>query len=146
MLDQITTYADELMTKILNSVTDDEIINYLIMLGKANIFIPVVILFIRNAKNKKNLYIIGMLTNYINAAYNPGLRAQIIDDFTRERLAIENKINELKAKLGIYSMEQQLKLYENAEKMLHGDFTTATTHHLMKVFDFRVDDAYDNDL
>lgn len=139
-------YANILHSKIMQPDTDDNIVDYLIMLGKENIFIPVLVLFIHDTKAKNNLYAIGMLQKYINSAYNPGLRAQILDDFIRARLEIESKLNELKAKLGIYSMEQQLNLYKHAEHALATNATTSATHHILQVCNFRADDVVDVNL
>ena len=134
----IDKYVTQLSDFIINKRTDDEITDLLIDLGKKNIFIPTIIMFMK--KHKRHYELIRILIDYINAAYTPGLRAQILDDFIRERLKIENKINEIKSSNGIYSMEQKLGLYKQAESMLYNDFTTATTHSLMKIFNFRTEE------
>lgn len=118
----------------------DKIINYLIYLGDNDIFIPVLVEFVKNAKAKKNLQQISNLKEYIDLAYTPGLRAHILDDFIREKIRIQHDINEIKAKSRLYVLEQKLFMYKQAEEMIRAPSnTTGATHSIMKIVEFRGD-------
>lgn len=128
--------------KLLNNIetkTKDEIIDSLIQLGERNIFIPVMIEFVKLAKAEGKYPQIRIMEDYINEAYSPGLRAHILDDFVRERLKIQSEINELKTKHNIYVLEQKLFMYKQAEQMLRSNATSGSTYEIMKILEFRGD-------
>jgi hypothetical protein len=131
----------EIAMHLLNEIKTrdkDKIIATLIKLGRENIFIPVLIDLIKLANtNQEN--IMHDLSGYLDAAYSPGLRAHILDDFIRESIRLQGELNELKTKHLIYVMEQKLFMYRQAEKMLRSSSTTGTTQVLLKVLQFRGD-------
>ena len=118
----------------------DRIVDYLIYLGDGGIFIPVLVQFVKTAKDKKNSNEIEKLKEYINLAYTPSLRAHVLDDFIRNKTQIQYDINEIKAKNGLYVLEQKLFMYKQAEEMLRvPSNTTGATHAIMKIIEFRGD-------
>ena len=122
----------------LKTKNKDIIVGTLIKLGRDNIFIPVLIELIKLAKTSQE-NIMTELAEYLDASYNPGLRAHILDDFIRESVKIQSEINELKTKHLIYVMEQKLFMYRQAEQMLRSSSTTGTTQVILKVLQFRGD-------
>lgn len=119
--------------------TKDFIINRLIEIGRENIFIPVMTEVVKLIRESNQHSLLMELAQYIDAAYSPGLRAHILDDFIREAVAIQSIINELKTQHHIYILEQKLFMYKQAEKMLRSTATTGTTHVILKILEFRGD-------
>lgn len=132
--------AEQLLAKITDIETDqDSVTDYLIELGHKNTFIETVICLLGLVKERKLYSITPLLSECINRAYNPGLRAHIIDDFIRHRINLESKINELKNVHKIYPLEQKLFMYYQAEKMLKTNCTALTTHLILQIAEFRGD-------
>lgn len=131
-------YAEDLISK-LETHNQDMIIDKLIELGEQNIFIPTMIEVYRMLKAQNKTQYIKTLEVYINAAYSPGLRAHILDDFIREKLKLQNALNELKAQHHIYTLEQKLYMYQNAEETLRSTSILEATQAIMKVIEFRGD-------
>ena len=118
----------------------DDIVDELIDLGKQNIFIPVMIEFVKIAKNTSEKGLIQLVMEHIDIAYSPGLRAHILDDFIQAEIETKLKLNTLKTKHAIYILEQKLFMYNQVEKFLRSTATTATTRAIMKILEFRGDD------
>jgi len=131
-----TELAEKLIGS-LKSSTKDTIIDELIELGRQNVFIPVMIEYVKLAKQSANRGLIDDMISCIDSAYSPGLRAHILDDFIQAELQIKSKLNELKAKHQIYVLEQKLFMYHEVEQLLRSTATTGTTMAIMKILDFR---------
>lgn len=135
--------SEKLMSMIF-SEDKDRIIDYLIYLADKDIFIPVLIEFVKEAKTRKNTNEVEKLKEYIDMAYTPGLRAHVLDDFIRDKIKIQYKINDIKSKQGLYVLEQKLYMYKEAEAMIRSPSSTkGSTHAIMKIVEFRGDRIID---
>ena len=129
----------QLLLEQLKSKTRDEVIDILIQLGEDNQFIPVMIEFVKLARKNSEHNYLRAIEECINAAYSPGLRSHILDDFIREKLKIQEELNEIKTRYRIYVLEQKLFMYKKAEQMLRSTATTGSTYEIMNILEFRGD-------
>ncbi len=97
--------------------------------------------FVKLTRQNAEYDAVHVIEECMNAAYSPGLRAHILDDFIRNKTEIQREINELKSKHNIYVLEQKLFMYKKIEKTLRSTSTTGSTYEIMKILEFRGDDS-----
>ena len=138
--DMIYQRENEKLLDLIVSEDKDAIIDYLIYLADKDIFVPVLIQFVKSAKERHKTEDIEHLKQYIDMAYTPGLRAHVLDDFIRDKTRMQYEINDIKSKNGVYVLEQKLFMYKEAEAMLRAPSNTrGATHAIMKIVEFRGD-------